>query len=162
MTLVPMVVQSAIRSIKVSSHFIGYNITRFKSPSQLMNYLGLTPSEYSSGERQRRGAITKTDHHARRIVVEAAWAYRFNAKVSPEIQKRQENLPLAIREIAWKAQVRLCKRYRVMANKGKTKNAIVVSIARELAGFMWDIAPAESLLSVKIAFTMAISFNFLV
>jgi len=117
------------------------DITRFESPSQLMSYLGLTPSEYSSGERQCRGCITKTgNHHARRILVEAAWAYRFNAKVSTEIQKRQENLPLNIREIVWKAQVRLCKRYRIMAHKGKTKNVIVVSIARELAGLMWDIA----------------------
>jgi len=117
------------------------DITRFESPKQLMSYLGLTPSEYSSGERQRRGAITKTgNQHARRILVEAAWAYRFIAKVSPQIQKRQENLPIAIRNIAWKAQVRLCKRYRTMANKDKPKNVIVIAIARELAGFMWAIA----------------------
>ena len=117
------------------------DITRFKSPTQLMSYLGLTPSEHSSGERQRRGGITKTgNRHARRVLVEAAWAYRFMAKVSPAMQKRQENLPLNIRDIAWKAQVRLCKRYRLMAHRGKPKNVIVVSIARELAGFMWDIA----------------------
>jgi len=117
------------------------DITRFKSPTQLMNYLGLTPSEHSTGERQRRGGITKTgNRHARRVLVEAAWAYRFMAKVSPAIQKRQENLPINVRDIAWKAQVRLCKRYRIMLHKGKPKNVIVVSIARELAGFMWDIA----------------------
>ncbi len=117
------------------------DITRFKSPSQLMSYLGLTPSEYSSGQRQKRGGITKTgNHHARRILIEAAWAYRFHAKVSTEMQKRQENLPLPIRDIAWKAQLRLCQRYRTMADNGKIKNVIVVAIARELAGFMWDIA----------------------
>ncbi len=117
------------------------DITRFESPKQLMNYLGLTPSEYSSGERKRRGAITKTgNQHARRILVEAAWAYRFIAKVSPQIQKRQEHVPIPIRNIAWKAQVRLCQRYRDMLKKGKAKNIIVVSIARELSGFMWAIA----------------------
>jgi len=111
-----------------------------------MSYLGLTPSEYSSGPKQRRGCITKTgNHHARRILIEAAWAYRFHAKVSTEMQKRQENCPLPIRDIAWKAQLRLCKRYRTMADNGKIKNVIVVAIARELAGFMWDIANQVSI-----------------
>jgi len=117
------------------------DITRFKSPKQLMSYLGLTPSESSSGERTRRGGITKTgNRHARRILIESAWAYRYIAKVTPEIQKRQENVPYNIRQIAWKAQLRLCKRYRIMAKKDKPKNVIIVSIARELAGFMWAVA----------------------
>ena len=117
------------------------DITRFKAPKQLMSYLGLTSSESSSGERQRRGAITKTgNYHARRILVEAAWAYRYIAKVTPQIQQRQEKVSLKVRDIAWKAQIRLCKRYRVMAKKDKPKNVIVVSIARELAGFMWAVA----------------------
>jgi len=117
------------------------DLTRFKNPKQLMSFLGLTPSEYSSGPKQKRGAITKTgNQHARRVLVEAGWAYRFPAKVSPEIQKRQENIPLPIRDIAWKAQVRLTKRFKVMANKGKPHNVIVVAMARELAAFMWAIA----------------------
>jgi len=117
------------------------DLTRFENPKQLMSFLGLTPSEYSSGERQKRGAITKTgNQHARRVLVEAGWAYRFPAKVSKEMQKRQENVPLTIRDIAWKAQIRLTKRFRVMANKGKPNNVIVVAMARELAAFMWSIA----------------------
>ncbi len=119
------------------------DITRFTNPKQLMRYLGLTPSEYSSGERTRRGAITKSGNgHARRILIEAAWAYRYLPKVSPEIQKRQEHLPLAIRAIAWKAQLRLTKRYKAMTRRGKVPNVVVVAIAREMAGFMWAIAQA--------------------
>lgn len=122
------------------------DLTRFENPKQLMNYLGLTPCEYSSGERQRRGAITKTgNRHARRILIEAAWFYRYLPKVSPEIQKRQEDLPLPIRDIAWKAQLRLTKRYRIMSQRGKSPNVTVVAIARELAGFMWAIAKAAPL-----------------
>jgi transposase len=117
------------------------DLTRFDNPKQLMSFLGLTPSEYSSGERTKRGAITKTgNQHARRVLVEGGWAYRFPAKVSREIQKRQEQLPLNIRDIAWKAQVRLTKRFKVMANRGKPHNVIVVAIARELVAFMWAIA----------------------
>jgi len=119
------------------------DLTRFENPKQLMSYLGLTPCEYSSGERQRRGAITKTgNHHARRILIEAAWSYRFSPKVSPEIQKRQELQPLPIRDIAWKAQLRLTKRYKMMIQRGKVPNVVVVAVARELAGFMWAIAQA--------------------
>jgi transposase len=122
------------------------DLTRFENPKQLMSYLGLTPCEYSSGERQRRGGITKTgNHHARRILIEAAWSYRFSPKVSPEIQKRQQNLPLSIRDIAWKAQLRLTRRYKMMTQRGKLPNIVVVAIARELAGFMWAIAQAEPL-----------------
>ena len=122
------------------------DLTRFENPQQLMSYLGLTPCEYSSGERQRRGAITKTgNHHARRILIEAAWSYRFSPKVSPQIQQRQQNLPLPVRDIAWKAQLRLTKRYKMMIQRGKVPNIVVVAIARELAGFMWAIAQAVPL-----------------
>jgi len=125
------------------------DLTRFENPKQLMSYLGLTPCEYSSGQRQRRGAITKTgNHHARRILIEAAWSYRFSPKVSPEIQKRQEQQPLPIRDIAWQAQLRLSKRYKTMTQRGKLPNVVVVAIARELAGFMWAIAQAVPL-SIK-------------
>jgi transposase len=106
-----------------------------------MNYLGLTPSEYSSGTRRQQGSITKTGNtHARRALVEGAWAYRYPAKVSRHLQLRLEKLPAAIQAISWKAQGRLCKRYRQLLAKGKNANQVVVAIARELVGFMWAMA----------------------
>lgn len=117
------------------------DLTRFDNPRQLMCFLGLVPSQYSSGEHTRLGPITKSgNRHARRNLIEAAWAYRYQAKVSREIQLRQEHLPVTIREIAWKAQLRLCARYRKRVARGKNKNIVVVAIARELVAFMWDIA----------------------
>jgi transposase len=116
-------------------------LTRFDNPRQLMSYLGLTPSEYSSGERRRQGSITKAGNtHARRLLIEGAWAYRYPAKVSRHLQLRLERLPKAIQDIAWKAQVRLCKRYRKLLARGKNANQVVVAIAREMAAFMWAIA----------------------
>jgi transposase len=117
------------------------DLSRFDSPRQLMSYLGLTPSAYSTGNTRRLGGITKTGNaHARRTIIEGAWAYHYNAKVSRQIQQRQETLPQAIRDIAWKAQVRLCKRYRRLVAKGKHPNVVIVAIARELVAFMWAIA----------------------
>jgi transposase len=117
------------------------DLTRFDNPRQLMSYLGLTPSEYSSGERRRQGSITKTGNtHARRALVEGAWAYRYPAKVSRHLQLRLETLPKPIQDISWKAQVRLCKRYRKLSARGKHANQVVVAIARELIAFMWAIA----------------------
>jgi transposase len=117
------------------------DLTRFDNPRQLMNYLGLTPSEYSSGARRQQGSITKTGNtHARRALVEGAWAYRYPAEVSRHLQLRLEKLPQAIQAISWKAQVRLCKRYRQLMAKGKHANQVVVAIARELSTFMWAIA----------------------
>jgi transposase len=117
------------------------DLTRFENPRQLMGYLGLTPSESSSGERRRQGSITKAGNtHARRALVEGAWAYRYPAKVSRHLQLRLENQPKAIQDISWKAQVRLCTRYRRLLARGKHANQVVVAIARELVGFMWAIA----------------------
>jgi transposase len=117
------------------------DLTRFDTPRQLMSYLGLTPSEYSSGERRRQGGITKAGNtHARRALVEGAWAYRYPAKVSRHLQLRLEHLPKGLQDISWKAQVRLCKRYRQLSARGKHANQVVVAIARELAAFMWAIA----------------------
>ncbi len=116
------------------------DLSRFENPKQLMSFLGLIPSEYSSGPRQKRGGITKTGNgHVRRILIEAAWCYRYPAKVSREMQLRQEKLPLVIRDIAWRAQLRLTQRYKHMQSKGKPHNVTVVALARELAGFMWAI-----------------------
>lgn len=117
------------------------DLTRFDNPRHLMAFLGLVPSQDSSGPHQRLGAITKTGNsHARRMLVEAAWAYRFPARVSRGIQERQEDLPQKVRDIAWKAQLRLCCKYRRLLAKGKIKQVITTAVARELVGFMWAIA----------------------
>ena len=117
------------------------DLTRFDNPRKLMAYLGLTPSEYSSGERRRQGRITKTGNgHARRALVEGAWAYRYPAKVSRHLQLRAEKTSATVQAISWKAQVRLCKRYRQLSARGKHVNQVVVAIAREMAAFAWAIA----------------------
>ena len=117
------------------------DLTRFESPRELMKFLGLIPSEYTSAERRRQGSITKAGNtHARRALVEGAWAYRYPAKVSRHIQLRLETQPKIIQDLSWKAQVRLCKRYRQLIARGKHANVVTVAIARELAGFMWAIA----------------------
>lgn len=117
------------------------DLTRFENPRQLMAFVGLVPSQYSSGPRQRLGHITKTGNsHARRMLVEAAWAYRFPARISRGLRDRQENQAQKVCEIAWKAQVRLCNKYRRLAAKGKHKQVITTAIARELLGFIWSIA----------------------
>src|SRR2546427_5405718 len=117
------------------------DLTRFENPRQLMSYLGLIPSEHTSGERRHQGSITKTGNsHARRVLVEGAWAYRYPAKVSRHLQLRLEKVPKAIQDLSWKAQVRLCKRYRRLVARGKNVNQVVVAIARELAAFVWALA----------------------
>lgn len=117
------------------------DLKRFENPGELMSYLGLVPSEHSSGEKTRRGPITKSGNgHARRVLVEAAWAYRLPARVSRVLLKRQEGLLKKVCEISWKAQVRLCSRYRRLWGKGKPKQVIVTAVARELCAFMWAIA----------------------
>ncbi len=116
------------------------DMRRFDSPRQLMAYLGLVPSESSTGERVRRGGITKAGNgRARRVLVEGAWTYRFPARMSRLLQERQESLPKAVREIAWKAQVRLCGRYRKLMAKGKRQTVVVTAVAREMAAFLWAI-----------------------
>ena len=117
------------------------DITRFNNPRQLMAYLGLVPSEHSSGTTRRQGAITKAGNgSARRMLIEAAWSYRFPARISRELLLRQEGLAKPIRDTAWKAQERLCGRYRKLARAGKPPNVVTAAIARELAGFVWVIA----------------------
>ena len=116
-------------------------LTRFDSPRQVAAFVGLVPSEDSSGPRRRLGAITKTGTgRARRALVEGAWAYRYPAKVSEHIQRRIDGLPKPIQAIGWKAQVRLCKRFRRLVARGKHPNVVVTAIARELIAFMWAIA----------------------
>jgi len=117
------------------------DIHRFAKPQQLMTYLGLVPSERSSGDSIIRGNITKTGNgHVRRALVEAAHAYGFPARVSRVLLKRQDDLPQVIRDIAWKAQIRLCGRFRRLMARGKLRTKVVTAIARELVGFIWAIA----------------------
>jgi transposase len=116
------------------------DLRRFARPRELMGYVGLVPSEHSSGPKRRLGAITKTGNgHARRVLVEAAWNYRFPARISRILQVRQENQPAEVRDIAWRAQLRLCDRYRRLSARGVQHNKVCVAIARELLGFVWDI-----------------------
>jgi transposase len=124
------------------------DLTRFNHPRELMKCLGLIPSEYSTGERRRQGAITQAGNsHARRVLVEGAWVYRSPANVSRHLQLRLETQPKVIQDIRWKAQVRRCKRYRRLIARGKHANQVVVAIARELIGFMWAIAKEVSVTS---------------
>ena len=119
------------------------DLTRFDSPRQLAAFVGLVPSEYSTGTARRQGGITKAGNgRARRVLVEAAWAYRHPAKVSLHIQQRIDQLPKALQDLGWKAQVRLCRRYRRLVARGKHPNVVVTAIARELIAFMWAIARA--------------------
>src|SRR5438046_7739329 len=114
---------------------------RFANARQLMAYLGLVPSEHSSGNTIRRGGITKAGNTlARRVLIEGAWTYRMNARVSRKLHDRLEPLSTEIRDIAWKAQVRLCARYRRLAALGKPKVVITTATAREIVGFIRAIA----------------------
>ena len=116
------------------------DLARFEHPRQLMAYLGLVPSERSTGERVNRGAITKAGNtRARRFLIESAWSYRFPARVSKEKQTEVEAAPRSVREIAWKAQTRLCGRFRNLTRKGKRSTVVATAIARELAAFIWAI-----------------------
>ena len=117
-------------------------LKRFE-PRKLMGYSGLEASEHSSGGKTRRGGITKTGNaHLRRVIVEAAWAYQRRPWIGGYLLRRQRNLALSdeVKEIAWKAQCRLHKRYTKLTSGGKNKNQTVTAVGRELLGFIWDIA----------------------
>ena len=117
------------------------DLTRFDHPRQLAAHVGLIPSEYSSGRPRRQGGITKAGNgRARRALIEAAWAYRFPAKVSAHIQMRLDQLPKPLQAIGWQAPIRLCKRFRRLTARGKHPTIAVTAIARELIAFMWAIA----------------------
>jgi transposase len=116
------------------------DLSRFETARQLMAYLGLVPSEQSSGDRVRRGGITKTGNgEARRMLVEAAWSYRYPPRVAKEKAEIIVRLPKPVRDIAWKAQLRLCRRFRTLSGNGKKATVVVAAIARELSGFIWAI-----------------------
>src|ERR1700694_703491 len=125
------------------------DLSRFRTPQQLMAYLGLVPSEESTGDTIKRGPITKAgNRRARRMLVECSWSYQHPPRVGTVKEHKVDAAPPAIREIAWKAQCRLYRRYRTLIRKGKLKTVVITAIARELAGFIWaisrEIAPAAA------------------
>ncbi len=120
------------------------DVSRFDSPRQLMGYLGLVPSEHSSGGRRRQGGITRTGNgHARRALVESAWSYRFPARRTAHLERKAAAASGEAKAIAWKAQRRLCGRYRRLIESGKNSKQANVAVARELSGFVWDIVRRE-------------------
>lgn len=117
------------------------DITRFESPSQLMKFLGLVPSERSSGSKTRRGGITRAGNgHVRRVLIESGWCYRFPARKTAHLQRYAEKCSTEVQDIAWKAQKRLCGRYQHLLQRGKLKVQVCTAVARELVGFIWAIA----------------------
>ncbi|MEK5442652.1 MULTISPECIES: IS110 family transposase [unclassified Fredinandcohnia] len=113
---------------------------RFTSAKQFMSYVGLIPSEYSSGESRRQGKITKTGNkHVRRLLIEAAWSYRYQPAVKGELKRRQEGQSAVVQAISWKAQNRLHKKYFRLLSRGKESGKVVTAVARELAGFIWAV-----------------------
>jgi len=116
------------------------DLSRFQNPRELMGYLGLVPSESSTGDKVKRGGITKAGNgRARRMLTEAAWSYRYPPRVSRDKQPRVAAAPRRVREIAWKAQTRLCGRFRSLERKGKRRTVVATAIARELSAFIWAI-----------------------
>ncbi len=116
------------------------DLSRFEHPRKLMGYLGLVPSEHSSGDTVRRGSITKTGNgHARRLLIEAAWHYRHTPRIGQRAHTRQRGLADPIRTHAWKAQLRLSRRFAALNARGVHHNKVCVAVARELAGFIWSI-----------------------
>ncbi|MEM6981996.1 MAG: IS110 family transposase [Pseudomonadota bacterium] len=132
------------------------DLSRFDHPRKLMSYLGLVPSEHSSGGKRHIGAITKCGNgRARRLLVDGAHTYRYAENISTYRQKRQDGLPKNIIDIAWKAQLRLCKRYKKMIAKGKHYNLVVTAIAREMIAYIWAIAKEVVLTPVNTKLRLA-------
>jgi transposase len=121
------------------------DLSRFRRPRELMAYLGLVPSENSTGNTVKRGPITKAgNQRARRMLVECAWSYQHPPRVGKDKQAKVAAAPPAVREIAWKAQSRLSGRYRTLVRRGKLKTVAVTAVAREFAGFIWAVARAAN------------------
>ena len=120
------------------------DVSRFASPNQLMGYLGLVPCVYSSGAHRRTGGVTQAgNRHARQVLVESAWCYRFPARQTAYMNQKAEGASAYAQAISWKAQKRLCRRYRKLIAAGKNQKVVCVAIARELTGFVWDIVCHE-------------------
>lgn len=124
------------------------DLRRFKTARQFMAFLGLVPSESSSGNSVRRGSLTKTGNgHVRRILIEAVQHYRHRPVLSAALRKRQEGISKEVRDISWQAQQRLCSRLTHFTNSGKPRNKAIVALARELAGFIWSLGQVSQLLA---------------
>lgn len=117
------------------------DLTRFQTPRELMGYLGLVPGEHSSGDKVKRSGITKAgNRRARRILVECSWSYRHPPRLGKKKLAKMDAAPAAVQQIAWKAQSRLCARFRTLVNKGKQPTVAVTAVARELSGFVWAVS----------------------
>jgi len=124
------------------------DLRRFRTASEFMSYIGLVPSEESSGQRRRQGRITRAGNgHLRRILVEAAWHYRHLPNMSKEIRRRNQPVAEGVRAIAWNAQKRLNRRMQHLLHRGKHKNKATIAVARELAGFIWAVGQESELLA---------------
>lgn len=116
------------------------DLRRFDSPRQLMAFLGLVPGEHSSGSKRSQGAITKCGNgHARWMLVESAQQYAHKPKVSPQLSARQKGQSALVKQLSWRAQDRLCNRYRRLMARGKRKHKVTIAIARELSAFIWEL-----------------------
>jgi transposase len=119
------------------------DLSRFRTPRELMAFLGLVPSEASTGNTIKRGPITKAgNRRVRRMLVECSWSYQYPPRLTPDKQRKVDAAPPAVREIAWKAQCRLHRRYRALLRRGKLKTVAITAVARELAGFIWAVGRA--------------------
>jgi transposase len=128
----------------------GGDLKRFATAGQFMSYVGLVPSEDTTGKRRRQGAITRCGNkHLRKILVEAAWHYRHMPVMSKELRRRNQGVAPGVRRIAWEAQKRLNKRMYHLLHAGKSANKAVIAMARELAGFIWAVGQEETLLEAK-------------
>jgi transposase len=128
----------------------GGDLKRFTTAGQFMSYVGLVPSEDSTGKRRRQGAITRCGNkHLRRILVEAAWHYRHVPVMSKELRRRNQGVATGVQRIAWEAQKRLNKRMYHLLHAGKSVNKAVIAMARELAGFIWSVGQEATLLEAK-------------
>jgi transposase len=151
-TLAPLVkALQAFRGISVVSAVTiaaeAGDLRRFKTARQFMSYVGLVPSEDSSGQRKRQGAITRCGNgHLRKIIVEAAWHYRHLPLLSKELRRRNQGLAPGVQRIAWEAQKRLNKRLYHLLHKGKSVQKTITALARELAGFIWATGQEATLL----------------
>ena len=116
------------------------DLSRFRTPRELMGYLGLVPSEHSTGDKVKRGGITKAgNRRARRILVECSWSYRHPPRVGANKLAKVAAASPAVREIAWKAQSRLNARFRALTGRGKKSVVVATAVARELSAFIWAI-----------------------
>ncbi len=127
------------------------DLRRFAKPPKLMAYLGLVPSEHTSGTKRHQGTITKTGNgHVRRVLVEAAWAYRFRPAVRRDLRVRQVGVSQEVVDIAWAAQKRLCGRYRKMRSRNKEPQKVITAVARELSGFIWAVGQLQGPLTTAV------------